>query len=299
MKQYGSFAEAIRHTKYEIFTNSELVAPATWQSIDVTKRPEMVTHEVQWWGFMANVGRYWQPDRMASLCEEIRPNLPWADDHFEERVCGYPLNPGTEWANWPYGKSADKFRGQDSMFNHTYAERYWPKYATMLSAVYQAESAEAIVKDIGHNLLPHRGIRYNYGDLGDVVAQLVKDQYTRQAVLPVFFPEDTGAVHGDRVPCSIHYQFMVRNGRLDIFYYLRSCDFVRHFRDDIYLTVRLQLWMIDRLKEHGIDVAPGKFLMQIGSLHIFRNDWQVLFNQPYTGAEYGEEEKDGPQHHRR
>lgn len=290
MRTYGSFAEAIKHTKFEIFQHSELVAPATWQSIDVTKRPEMVTHEVQWWGFKVHVGAYWSDLHGIDnyLKRDIDPNLPWADDHFEERVCGLPLNPGNEWSNWPWAKSADKFR-KDGMFNHTYAERYWPKYATVLGPNQFAESAAAIYMDIAHNLTPHQGIRYDYGDLGDVVAQLAKDQYTRQAILPVFFPEDTGAVHGDRVPCSIFYQFLVRNGRLDIYYYLRSCDFVRHFRDDIYLTVRLQLWVIDRLKEYGIDVSPGKFLMQIGSLHIFRNDWQVLFGEPYKGAEYGEE----------
>lgn len=286
MKQYGSFAEAIKATKFEIYQSSQLVAPATWQSVDVTNKPEMATHEVQWWGFKVNTGDYFGaggflPREGGRLSIDIVPNLPWADDHFEERVCGYPLNPGTQWSKWPYAKSADTFR-RDGMFNHTYAERYWPKYATMLGAQETHEGIDAAVDAIAHNLTPHRGIRYDYGDLHDVAAQLIKDPNTRQAILPVFFPEDTGAVHGDRVPCSIHYQFMVRNGRLDIFYYLRSCDFVRHFRDDVYLTVRLQLWMIDRLKENGIDVAPGMFLMQTGSLHIFRNDWQVLFNEPYT-----------------
>ena len=283
MKLYGSFSEAIRATKFEIYTNSQLVAPATWQSIDVTKRPEMVTHEVQWWGFKVNVDQYVN-DRnylhVPFLQEDIAPNLPWADDHFEERVCGYPLNPGLQWSKWPWASSADKFR-KDGMFNHTYAERYWPKNATMLNDQVSEETAKATYEDVAHNLTNHRGIRYDYGDLNDVVKQLVKDPNTRQAILPVFFPEDTGAVHGDRVPCSIHYQFLVRNGRLDIFYYLRSCDFVRHFRDDIYLTLRLQLWMMDRLKENGIDVTPGLFLMQMGSLHIFRNDWQALFGKPY------------------
>jgi hypothetical protein len=285
MKKYGSFAEAIKATKFEIYTNSELVAPATWQSVDVTAKPEMVTHEVQWWGFKVDVHQYFdgteRPRQGGTMIPEIAPNLPWADDHFEERVCGYPLNPGTQWAKWPYAHSANTFRDEFGMFNHTYAERYWPKYADQLGATESGKQAADVMRDHMDFLKTHKGIRYNYGDLQDVVNQLVKDPASRQAVLPVFFPEDTGAVHGERVPCSIFYQFMVRNGRLDIFYYLRSCDFVRHFRDDIYLTLRLQLWMIDRLKENGIAVAPGLFLMQIGSLHIFRNDWQTLFNEPY------------------
>jgi thymidylate synthase len=284
VKQYGSFAEAIKATKFELYQHSEIVAPATWQSVDVTAKPEMATHEITWWGFKVAL-----PERSPDLATDLKyythhigPNVQWADDHFEERVSGYPLNPGTQWAKWPYGHSADKFRDRNGMFNHTYAERYWPKFvATHLPSTTPEEAkinAEKTEHWSGHTA----GIRYDYGDLGDVVQQLVKDPATRQAVLPVFFPEDTGAVHGERVPCSIHYQFMVRNGRLDIFYYLRSCDFVRHFRDDIYLTVRLQLWMIDRLKENGIDVRPGMFLMQTGSLHLFKNDWMTLFNEPYT-----------------
>lgn len=284
MKQYGNFAAAITATKYEIYSRSEIVAPATWQSVDVTAKPEMQTHEVQWWGFKVDVGLYDHGLMMDSVQRDIDANLPWADDHFEERVSGYPLNPGTQWAKWPYARSADKFRSGDGMFNHTYAERYWPKHATQLGPTQDVQGAMN-AKNIRHDnglLRKTQGIRYDYGDLNDVVQQLVKDPATRQAILPVFFPEDTGAVHGERVPCSIHYQFMVRNGRLDIFYYLRSCDFVRHFRDDIYLTLRLQLWMIDQLKANGIDVKPGMFLMQTGSLHIFRNDWQALFNEPYT-----------------
>lgn len=283
MKLYGSFAEAIKATKFEIYSASEIVSPATWQSVDVSAKPEMATHEVTWWGFKVDIEKSSWPGvpSLANLAHDIEPNLPWADDHFEERVSGYPLNPGTQWAKWPYGHSADKFRDPRGMFNHSYAERYWPKYVSSMRPSVTVEDAEKNVIKQENLEGPNAGIRYKYGDLGDVVTQLVKDPATRQAVLPVFFPEDTGAVHGERVPCSIHYQFLIRNGRLDIFYYLRSCDFVRHFRDDIYLTLRLQLWMIDRLKENGIDVKPGLFLMQTGSLHIFRNDWQALFNEPY------------------
>lgn len=278
MKQYGSFAEAIKATKFELYQHSELVAPRTWQSIDVSKMPEMATHEITWWGFKVDVNRYDHGLMMDALSRDIDPNLPWADDHFEERVSGYPLNPGTQWAKWPYARSADKFRDDNGMFNHTYAERYWPKRATQYGPIKTGFDA---VRTSTGRAKPTHGIRYDYGDLNDVVQQLVKDPATRQAILPVFFPEDTGAVHGERVPCSISYQFMVRRGRLDIYYHLRSCDFVRHFRDDIYLTLRLQLWVIDRLKENGTDVSPGMFLMQTGSLHCFRNDFRALFGEDY------------------
>ena len=67
----------------------------------------------------------------------------------------------------------------------------------------------------------------DYGDLDDVVTLLTNDPLTRQAFLPMWFPEDTGVVHGTRVPCSLGYHFMQRDGRLSITYYIRSCDIVR------------------------------------------------------------------------
>ena len=286
MKTFGTFHEAISNAKFALFNQSSLVAPKTWQSVDVTAKPEMVTHEVQWWGFRVDLmiygdGRLTNED----LHSHIGANQPWADNHFNERVCGFPLNPGTEWANWPYAKSADRFRVND-MFNHTYAERYWPRHADPSCG---GETKEDYVDRLAKGTWPlqdNKGIRYDYGDLGDVINQLEKDPSSRQAVLPIFFPEDTGAVHGERVPCSIMYQFMIRNGRLDLFYYLRSCDFVRHFRDDIYLTLRLQCWVIEELQKRGMTaLRPGNFLMQIASLHIFRNDWDVLFpDHPYQAS---------------
>jgi hypothetical protein len=72
---------------------------------------------------------------------------------------------------------------------------------------------------------------------------------------------------------------MMREDKLDINYHIRSCDFIRHFRDDIYLTVRLQLWVLEqcrKLNPQWDDVTLGRFDMQIGSLHVFRNDYLMM-----------------------
>jgi hypothetical protein len=208
---------------------------------------------------------------------DIKPNLPWADDHFLERVSGQPLNPGEQWKNWPYALSADKFRTEGGgKFSHTYMERYWPK---------DAESHWD--RPVG----PRMGIRYPYGDLNDVVSHLLGDTSTRQAYLPVWFPEDTGVVHGERVPCTLGYHFIQRNGYFHATYYIRSCDFVRHFRDDLYLTVRLWLWVLDQLREREAEVAKrtgdahqfwhqirlGMFTFHCVSLHCFVHDWNKLY----------------------
>ena len=130
-----------------------------------------------------------------------------------------------------------------------------------------------------------RGIRYDYGDLDDVLTLLQKYPYTRQATLPIFFPEDTGAVHGGRIPCTLHYHFLLRNDRLHLWYTIRSCDAVRHFRDDVYMAGRLCQWVIDELKNMDNDydaqefwegVVPGNLYFTAYSFHVHAGDRHML-----------------------
>jgi thymidylate synthase len=127
---------------------------------------------------------------------------------------------------------------------------------------------------------PNRGIRYEYGDLNDVVEMLATEPDTRQAYLPIFFPEDTGMRNPTRKPCTLGYHFILRHGYFHITYYMRSCDFYRHFRDDCYLTVRLHLWVLDRLRKADPatwgNVKLGFYIMHITSLHMFTNDLRLL-----------------------
>lgn len=213
-----------------------------WQAIqgDI---PQARTIEIEDYSFEIPIGddiEYWQ---MA-----VQPNLPWAEEHFLERVSGIPHNPPPSHVRWPYAQRSNDQHITDEKFSHTYPERFWPKYADGIS-----------------DLSPLKGIRYNYGDLSDVVTLLRERPGTRQAYLPVWFPEDTGAADGQRVPCTLGYHFLVRGGRLKIVYYIRSCDFYRHFRDDVYMAGRLGQWVAEQL----VDIYPAKLVMHISSLHIF------------------------------
>lgn len=287
---YASFSEAINQAAMFLQHRSRVVHSAKWQGSDIANRPEMATHEVTHCSFSVDLTQIKVPAGcidadLPVLAEDIQPNLPWADDHFEERVCGQPINPGIEWANWPYGKSAATFLDSRGMFNHNYMERYWPKRAgsvgTPTTTPEEFEEKSARAPHAIQDRMPNEGIMYEYGDLNDVVTLLATDPYTRQAYLPIWFPEDTGG-GSKRAPCTIGYHFLMRDGKLDISYHIRSCDFVRHFRDDLYLTMRLLLWVLDRCREKDPrwhDVVPGRFNMQIGSLHVFRNDYQMLFGR--------------------
>jgi len=188
--------------------------------------------------------------------DKIGADLPWAEDHFQERISGKPTNPGEAYKTWPYAKFKD---GEDpyqdgKMFSHTYQERFWPKEAGYIPGGYKA-----------------RGIRYFYGDLQDVINQLKENPLTRQAYLPIFFPEDTGAVHKQRVPCTLGYYFWVKDGVLYMNYTIRSCDALRHFRNDVYLTCRLLQYVAGEL-----NLMVGEVNFIIFNFHVFKNDLFAL-----------------------
>lgn len=225
-----------------------------WQGIDTARRPEAKTFEMVNVTIGFDLGgiedvRYWD-----DCC---RPFQPWADQHFDERVGGAPLNPGNTWHKWRHGKSADRFRNTSGQFNHTYMERFWPRFA--------GDSRPD----------PHVGIRNEYGDLSSVVRLLASDPFTRQAYLPIFFPEDTGIGDGGRKPCTLGYHFMRSGDRINLYYPMRSCDLVNHFLDDCYLAIRLVLWVLDQCREWDPEwnnVKPGEFVIHATSLHAFVND---------------------------
>lgn len=245
-----------------------------WQGIDISKKPEMAMHEVLFPSIRFSV----HTEDLQHWRDDVKPNLPWADNHFLERVCGQPINPGVEWANWPYAKSAGEFL-EDGKFNHNYMERYWPRHAGV--ALRGTDTAEDFASWLTAcpRAIVNYGIRHEFGDLAGVVRHLASEPMTRQAYLPVWFPEDTGDVHTDRKPCTLGYHLMMRKNKLHMVYYIRSCDFIRHFRDDVYLTLRLQLWVLDECRKvnpHWRDVEPGDMIMHISSLHMFRNDYLVM-----------------------
>lgn len=263
MTTYASFTDAQRRIEAEFKNGAHEVKTEKWQGVSTANKPEMAMRELLFKSFSIPMRgienlEYWQKD--------IQPNLPFADAHFEERISGNPSNPGEAWKIWPWGNAADFHRtAGDGKFTHTYQERFWPKYAGKKNA---------------GNFDPIPGIRYEYGDLNDVIALLHREPLTRQAYLPVFFPEDTGAVHGGRIPCTLGYLLINRHDYLHIEYGIRSCDFVRHWRDDCYFTIRLVLHVLSELRKldsRWKDVLPGLMKMNIGSLHMFINDWNKLF----------------------
>lgn len=222
-----------------------------------TTEPAMVTRELRDVTLGFDVPQYY-----SALQALILPNLPWAEDHFQERVSGEPLNPPPAEAWWPYAQQGNAVHKKREKFSHTYPERFWPK---------MANPGPAKIWHSTRNVdgVPHVGIRFEYGDLEDLVSVLKKNPRSRQAYLPVWFPEDlTAAVKGERVPCTLGYHFMQHpDGKLYGTYYMRSCDLVRFFRDDCYMAGRLLQWVAG-----CVGMVPGRMRLHISSLHAFVGD---------------------------
>jgi hypothetical protein len=268
---FVNFESAISVSLKQLQKFGEDVDTGTWQGVSTVGKPDMVTRELLDLGFNVNLERAAMAGDTAAwidqIAQEIKPNLPWADEHFAERVGGIPRNPDPSHVHWPWWHGQDDETKQGGVFTHTYSERFWPTVD-------------------GHPGGPNpRGIRFRYGDYNDVLDLLRREPYTRQAYLPIFFPEDTGAVHGGRIPCSLGYHFLLRGNQFHCWYEIRSCDAVRHFRDDLYLAARLVAHTLSELFEHElrsddkqvwVDVNPGKLLFSCHSFHVHKGDAHLL-----------------------
>lgn len=240
-----TFADMVGQLLEDFTGAARPVDVGQWQGLDIKGDRSKVTWELREASLVIGM-----PETMSEAQAMIQPNLPWAEDHFEERVGGVPLNPPPSNRWWPFAQAdhADHLKG--GKFSHTYPERFWPKQA-------------------GGMPWNMHGIRFEYGDLDNVIDRLSKNPLTRQAYLPVWFPEDTGAPEGERVPCTLGYLFMVRDGKLHVTYNIRACDFMRHFRDDVYMAIRLGQFVAECLP---IVVEMGELTMHISSFHIFDGD---------------------------
>lgn len=172
-------------------------------------------------------------DPMNSI-DQLNPTQPWADLEFLERIDPEFVNPGIAWA---------------------------------------------ARKDIWSEFLHNGRFAYTYGErIGDGVDNIIKEIMvrpdSRQLYLGIWDPNiDSHRMGGEqRVPCSLGYLFQVREDKLNMTYFMRSCDYATHMQNDIYLANRL----MDYVADHT-GYETGNFTHFIGSLHIYNKDIEGVF----------------------
>lgn len=252
MKTLPNLKAAVQYAwQYLINTGQEYNAK-NWQG----RKAPAPMFETLWLTFRAPM-----PESISQAVKELEPNLPWADEHALERFGGKPLNPPPSHKIWPFNQNGNAEFIKDEVFDHTYPERFWPKNA-----------GDTLEHDLRR--AQHKGIRFDYGDLNDVMMKLSLDNETRQAFIPIWFPEDTGAPEDIRVPCTLGYHIIIRNNYLHITYFMRSVDMLRHFQDDLYLCYRLAEWMRNEL--HQPELRMGYMAFVGVNCHIFKDDLAAI-----------------------
>ena len=121
---YVTFQDVYRTMKSDML-NQPLESVGQWQSQDT----DIKTREL-----MGVMFEFRVPCSPSVLAGHTQCNLSWAEDHFQERVSGLPLNPPPSEAWWPFNQEQNKQHkmqkdGTVAQFSHTYPERFWPKRA--------------------------------------------------------------------------------------------------------------------------------------------------------------------------
>lgn len=158
----------------------------------------------------------------------------WADAEFAERINYNYMNPGKAWELRKH--IWEQFLNDEGGFDYSYNER-------IMVSLYK------------------------------VIEELKNNPDSRQAIISIWDAElDIYGLGGRyRIPCSIYYQVLIRNGRTHLIYNQRSADVITHFGNDIYLAFRLMQHIANK-----VGYPAGHLYHNIGSLHAYKKDWPVL-----------------------
>ncbi len=101
--------------------------------------------------------------------------------------------------------------------------------------------------------------------IDNVINLLKKKPTSRQAVIQIFDAEDLSNQRKD-IPCTVSIQFVIRDGLLNAFTYMRSNDAFWGLPHDVFAFTLLQEWVARRL-----GVKLGEYHHFVSSFHIYEN----------------------------
>lgn len=236
MRIYMNADEAVEEIKRDLAEMGIEVKPKTMQDKIVEGLEEYETKELQNYCYCL----------LDAKSSEIPGVIqPWADAEFKERITD-PFNKERTRANfinpgeaWLLRKDVWQEYIHDGKLAYTYNELIW-----------------------------------NNDQFTKIVNRLKADSDSRQLWINLWdvnnHPNLLGGV--SRVPCSLGYGFQVREGKLNMTYVMRSCDFSTHFRNDVYLAIKLLEYVASLT---GYEV--GNFTHFIFSLHVYKKDIKNVF----------------------
>lgn len=235
MRIFNNFNEAFSEIKRDLAEMGIDVHTKTMQNKNIEKDDNYSTKELQFYSY-----RVIEPHKDMDTLKDNLPNFEWAVSEWAERklgIEGNPVNPGTA-----YKLRSDvwnEFLNEKGKFDYNYSERF----------------------------------AFNF-QVQKVIEALKRDNLSRQAYITVWFPQDTDYLGTavSRVPCSLSYLFQYRQGKLNMEYSMRSCDFGTHFKNDVFEALMLMAYVADRT-----NLQLGDFIHHIASFHIYQKDIKDVF----------------------
>jgi len=233
VRHFITFPEAQNEIKRDLAELGVRVHTETMQDKQIADDPDFETTELS--NYIYTVTR---PDytEIEGLHED------WVAQEWEDRLVG-GLNPGRAWKTrkevWEQFLERDKGQPMKgpSKFSYSYSER------------------------MGGN------------HLQTIIDELKIHPTSRQLYLPVWKADPDERRRGERrVPCSLGYWFVQREGKIHITYMMRSCDFFTHYPNDVALANIMQHYVARKT-----NFEVGTFTHFIGSFHVYAKDVADVF----------------------
>lgn len=125
-----------------------------------------------------------------------------------------------------------------------------------------------------YKLRDDKSIEYMYGrrwsewnQILNVIETLSTRLDSKRAVVNIFTPYDTDPKRND-VPCTLMYQFLIRDNQLHLTVFYRSHDINSGVRYDVILSSFMQQLICMAVNaKTALNIRPGKLIMFDGSLH--------------------------------
>ena len=240
MRIYINAEEMIEETKRDLAEMGIVVRPATMQDKYVKGNPDYETRELQNYSYCL----------LEAKSQDIPGVIqPWADAEFLERITD------------PFLRAPDGKLSEPHFLNPGKAwelrKEVWTEY------LHEGKMAYT-----------YNELIWNNDQVTKIINRLKEDPDSRQLWISLWNPnKDPDFLGGvSRVPCSLGYGLQVRDGKLNLHYVMRSCDFATHFRNDVYLAIKFLEWVAEKT---GYPV--GSFTHTIFSLHVYNKDVEGVF----------------------
>lgn len=284
MRLYFNPFEAFKEVERDVFEMGIEVQVQTMQDKVVGDDPEYKTKEVRAYGFKIVDWKWDKAQERKALSHLFTPGgqevndeaitslIKYIEAEFWDRTSGKASNPGMA---YHYRREVwDEFL-HHGRFAYTYSERIAPQFESVITQLQNNPDTRQGIITVHSNIQPETVMGLPTPEEEPSITEWNREQMQQYAIAhpekwfnQVRVSADCMNMGGTgRIPCSLHYQIMQREGKLDLIYCMRSCDLLTHFGIDVMLALRMQNWMAVKLQKQ-----VGTFTYFTGSLHAYQKD---------------------------